>query len=545
MSSAARAAILRWLMLALAVLVLNAALTFHNRWPTLWVVVPLELSIELAALLLGLVLCAAFGRIPGRRTLLVLTAVAVLWVLGRYLDVTAPALYGRPVNLYWDAPHLPNVAAMLIELAPWWLVLALVVGSAVLLATLAGVLHWCLSRVRAALAMRAQRRALGVAASAAVVLYALGTAFEWPLRWYYSIPVATAYAQQASFLLDVYAADSAGELPIAPLPESDLGRVAGADVLLLFLESYGAATYDMAGIEPTVAPARAEFQAAATANGQHVLSAFVTSPTFGGASWLAHSSLMSGFEVRDPGSYAKLLTQQRDTLPKLFKAHGYRAIALMPGLKNAWPEGVFYGFDSIYGEREINYRGPAFGWWRIPDQYSLAALDMLEAARSERKPLFVFLPTINTHIPFLPRPPYQPDWARLSTPDPFDAEAVAASNAQAPDWEDLGGPYAESFAYTFRYLAGYLRERADRDVMLVLLGDHQPAASVSGLGARSEVPVHIVTQRDDIADTLLDAGFIRGTELNPMQPSLGVMPELTRLLLYAFDSGATAGYASR
>jgi hypothetical protein len=280
--------------------------------------------------------------------------------------------------------------------------------------------------------------------------------------------------------------------------------VAGNDVLLMFLESYGAATYDMSAIEPIVAPARAELAAAAAATGRRVVSAFVTSPTFGGASWLAHSTLMSGFEVRESGSYAKLLTQQRDTVPKLFKAHGYRAIALMPGLKSAWPEGVFYGFDTIYGEREIDYRGPDFGWWRIPDQYALASLHVLEPRRAERGPLFVFLPTINTHIPFLPTPPYQPDWARLHTGQPFDAAAVAASNARTPDWESLGGPYAESFAYTFTYLAGYLREQADSDAVLVLLGDHQPAASVAGLGARWEVPVHIVTRRDDIAAALLE-----------------------------------------
>jgi phosphoglycerol transferase MdoB-like AlkP superfamily enzyme len=246
---------------------------------------------------------------------------------------------------------------------------------------------------------------------------------------------------------------------------------------------------------------------------------------------------MSGFEVRESGSYAKLLTQQRDTLPKLFKAHGYRAVALMPGLKSAWPEGVFYGFDTIYGEQEIDYRGPDFGWWRIPDQYALASLHVLEPRRAERTPLFVFLPTINTHIPFLPTPPYQSDWARLHTAEPFDAATVAASVARTPDWESLGGPYGESFAYTFTYLAGYLREQADSDGVLVLLGDHQPASSVAGLGARWEVPAHIVTRRDDIAAALLAAGFIEGVELRPQQPTLGAMPELTRVLLHAFDFG--------
>jgi hypothetical protein len=539
MSDAPQPKARHWLVAAFAALVLNMALTFHNLWPTLWILPRPELSIEFAALLLALVGYVAFVAPLGRTALRVLTALLLLLVLGRYLDVTAPALYGRPVNLYWDAQHLPKVAAMLAEVAPWWLVLALLLGLVALIAGLAAALNWCLARVAGALQVAAQRRVLGVLAGAIVAVYAFGTVFESPLRWFYSVPVSSAYLQQAEFLLEAYAADPQSDLPLEPLAASDLGRVAGADVVLMFLESYGAATYDLPAIEPIVSPTRVEFAAAAAATGRRVVSAFFVSPTFGGGSWLAHSTLMSGLEVREPGSYARLLTQQRDTLPKLFKTHGYRAVALMPGLKSEWPEGAFYGFDAIYGEREIDYRGPDFGWWRIPDQYALAALDVLEPAATGRAPLFVFLPTINTHIPFLPTPPYQPDWARLRTAQPFDADAVAAANARTPDWESLGGPYAESFVYTFTYLAGYLREQAESDAVLVFIGDHQPAASVSGLGARWDVPVHIVTRRDDIAATLLEAGFIEGVDLRA-QPSLGGMPVLTTLLLHAFDSGASS-----
>ena len=115
-----------------------------------------------------------------------------------------------------------------------------------------------------------------------------------------------------------------------------------------------------------------------------------SSPTFGGGSWLAHASFMSGVEVRDTGDYTLLLTQRRETWPKLFEAAGYRAVAVMPGLRSAWPEGAFYGFDTIYDALALDYRGPDFGWWRIPDQFSLArtaeqlrpALGMVDGART-------------------------------------------------------------------------------------------------------------------------------------------------------------------
>jgi hypothetical protein len=299
----------------------------------------------------------------------------------------------------------------------------------------------------------------------------------------------------------------------------------------MFLESYGAITYDDPAIARAVAPARDELAHAAQATQRHVVSAFASSPTFGGGSWLAHASFMSGTEVRDTGDYMLLLTQERDTWPKRFRASGYRAIAVMPGMRGPWPEGSFYGFDAIHDEAALSYRGPDFGWWRIPDQFSLARAVELESAG---EPLLTFFPTINTHIPFLPVPPYQADWDRLLKSEPYPAEDVEASLAVVPDWEALGGPYADSFVYTFTYLAGYLRERPAADETLLLIGDHQPAASVAGVGARWDVPVHVVTRRADIAAALLTAGFVEGVALAPQQRPIATLPELSTVLLKTF-----------
>ncbi len=375
---------------------------------------------------------------------------------------------------------------------------------------------------------------MGGLACVLVGVYVLSRVFEWPARFRYSLPVASTYLQQARFVYAAATANADRDLPSVPLPQSDLGRLEGDDVLLMFLESYGAVTYDEPAIARIVAPARDELAHAAAATGRHVVSAYAASPTFGGGSWLAHASFLSGIEVRDTGDYMLLLTQERETWPKRFKAAGYRAIAIMPGMKSAWPEGAFYGFDSVHDELALDYAGPEFGWWRIPDQFSLARAAALQAGDDSHAPLLTFLPTINTHIPFLPVPPYQADWNQVLKGEPYPAEAVAASLAQLPDWEALGGPYADSFVYTFTYLAGYLRERPAADEILVLLGDHQPAASVAGVGARWDVPVHVVTHRADIAAALIAAGFVEGVALAPGQRPIVTLPELSALLLNTF-----------
>jgi hypothetical protein len=443
-------------------------------------------------------------------------------------------LYGRPVNLYWDSQHLPKVAAMLAEVGPWWLVGLLLFAVAALLFALIAAIAWCLNAVVAALRTTAGRRVVGGVGAVVVGAYVLGNVLDWRVRHLYSLPVAATFWQQARFAVAAATADPQRDLHGVTLPSAGLARLEGDDVLLMFLESYGAVTYDAPAIARLVAPARDELAHAAQATGRHVVSAYASSPTFGGGSWLAHASFMSGVEVRDSGDYMLLLTQNRDTWPKRFRAAGYRSVAVMPGMRSAWPEGAFYGFDAIYDELALAYHGPDFGWWRIPDQFSLARVGELETRADVREPLLTFFPTINTHIPFLPVPPYQADWQRMLDKNPYPADDVDASLSATPDWEALGEPYADSFVYTFTYLAGYLRERPDANEVLVLIGDHQPAASVAGLGARWDVPVHIVTRRDDVAAELLAAGFVEGVALAPQQRPIATLPELSVLLLDAF-----------
>ena len=104
---------------------------------------------------------------------------------------------------------------------------------------------------------------------------------------------------------------------------ADLALVAGADVLpgvhrivrrdRLRTARHGAAARRRA---------RADLAAAIHETGRDVVSAFVESPTFGGSSWLAHLSLMSGVEVRDPETNARLMTEKRETMVTASSARG-------------------------------------------------------------------------------------------------------------------------------------------------------------------------------------------------------------------------------
>jgi hypothetical protein len=526
----------QWLKLAAALYALNFVLTFHNVWPSLWITTRHELSVEVAALLVGLFALTQLRGTVSSRVLALLAVLLTLMCIGRYAEVTAPALYGRRINLYWDARHLPGVAAMLVEAAPAWLVALLLTGIAALLGAIYLLVRWSLRQVGEALQHRVAARAMAGVGGVMLLAYLLEYS-PLPIRvWqWFSLPVSTTYYRQAAFMLD--AASNAGSLASLPAPvslaEPQLERVAGSDVLLVFMESYGAIAYDNAGIAARVTPSRAEFARAVNESGRYAASAFVASPTFGGGSWLAHMSLMTGLDVRDQGAYKLLLTQQRDTLPGRFATEDYRVVALMPGLKNAWPEGAFYALETVYGERALAYPGPDFGWWRIPDQFSLAKFAALELDPAERRPVFLFFPTINTHMPFKPTPPYQADWPRLLSGAPYDEAVAARALIALPEWTDLQPAYADSLVYTFEYWSSFMRERDAEDFVLVLLGDHQPPATVSGPDARWDVPVHVIASRPEIIDTLVGVGFTAG--MTPAGATLAPMHELTALLLQAFS----------
>jgi len=523
----------RGISLALAVLLLNVSLTFHDIWPTPAVTWRGEISIELGAYLCVLALLAAVRRrhrMLSPRALRVLTVLWLLLVVGRYADVTATALFGRDINLYWDLRFIPDVVSLLAKAATVRLVLGVIGGILVLFSLLYILIRWATGRVATAAARDDERPIVAVAGLILVALF-VGRFYEARLQAVpFAKPVTATYGRQVR--VAVRALRGSNAVAASPPMTTTLSRVKDADVLLVFLESYGAVTFDRYSFSRDLAAPRAALDAAIHETNRDVVSGFVESPTFGGSSWLAHISLLSGVEVRDPDTNAILMTQKRDTLVSTFKRAGYRTIALMPGLWQAWPEGAFYGFDDIYGGARLEYSGPQFGWFDIPDQYALAKLDAEEVNTEPRKPLFVFFPTISTHTPFRPTPPYQYDWQRMLTNRPFDQSDLDRSFDQQADWLNLGPSYVDAMAYAYTTLTGYLRANANRDFVMVVLGDHQPPALVSGEGAPWDVPVHVITSRRAVLDRLRIYGFREG--LSPSRPVVGRMHKLLSVLLDAF-----------
>ena len=525
-----------WALVALALALLNASLTLVNIWPTPFVRLSGDLSLEV----LGAAgLLALLARTVWPRRLGVARALAALWValmIGRYADVTAQSMWGRPINLYWDVPHLPAVAAMFAAVATPTIVAAVIAALVLVPTVLYLPLRWAFGRVIDGTGDPMLRRVMLVLPVVAVVWGGLQRLDRERVPQWAGIatPVTLVWARQARQYAFEMGGAGVRALGPAPVIDSTLARVQGADVLLLFVESYGSVSWERPAFAEVLAPVRAEFDQAIRATGRSVVSTYLDSPTFGGESWLAHISLISGTEVRDGATNTRLMAQQRDTMVTAFARRGYRTVAVMPGIRGRWSEGAFYGFDEIYDAAKLAYQGPSFGWWDITDQFALARLDALELAAGDRKPVFAVFPTISTHTPFTPTPPYQPDWARVLRADSHDQAALAAAWAIPADWLDLSPGYVRALTYAYQTFGGYLQLRKDRDLVLILVGDHQPPALVSGEGAPWHVPMHVITSRPAVLAALQAQGFRPG--LRPEGPATSAMHEALPRLLDAFGS---------
>ncbi len=531
------------LRLGLAFFVLNTLLSFENRWPGLGVRFMPRLSFELC---LGLALLAAWVAwrgAPSARAAGGLALGFVALAAARYADVTAPAVMGRPVNVYWDGRHALELIEVAARSWPAWQVIGVALAVPLGAALLWALARWAIAELARALASPALRRGAAVSAAALALCFAAYVPDQRDTRWFFSLPLTPTLLNQAGLLARVlWPEHGEAVLGDGPAFDTDLralrtGQPAGgapaqegpdgaraADVVLLFAESYGAVAQDDPSLSAALGPARERLQAAIDASGRRVLSARVRAATFGGASWLSHASLLSGLPITDPARHQLLLASERPTLVSHFARHGYRTVGWMPGIKRPWPEGAFYGFERFADDARLGYRGPDIGYWRIPDQVAMALLHAqeLSAPASARRPVFAVFPTVSTHAPFQPLPALLDEPLR---PPPRGA------SGQSPD-----AGYAASLRYQFDWLAHHLERTAGAAQLLIVVGDHQPPGGLAGREAPWDVPVHVITSDPALARRFQALGFQPG--LLARGPALGAMHDLTRLLLLAFDGRA-------
>jgi phosphatidylglycerophosphate synthase len=316
----------------------------------------------------------------------------------------------------------------------------------------------------------------------------------------------------------------------------------GKDVLVLFVEAYGRVAVQGSSISPRINAVLDQGAAELRGAGFSARSAFLKSPTYGGISWLAHSTLQSGIWINSQRRYSQLVQSQRFTLSQAFKRAGWRAVGDAPVNNRTWVEGSsFYHYDKVYDSRNVGYRGPRFGYPTMPDQYVLLALQRLELGRRHRPALFAEVDLISSHVPWARVPQLIP-WDDVGDGSVFHRVPVLKSSRDAvfSDLDRARAAYSRSIEYTLSAIFSFVQRYGDRDLVLVVLGDHQPARIVTGQAAGHDVPISVIAHDPEVLDRIAGWDWQDGLRPSPRAP-VWRMDAFRDRFLTAFGSSPADG----
>ncbi len=512
----ARAPWVRPVVDAVAVALVWLALTLPRKpaqlSPSALLAIPLELLVFLA---LAVVLPVRWGRLTAVLSGVLLTATVVL----TGLDLGFYEAFDRPFNPLSDPGYVGSGLDLVNRSAgragEMFAVAGVVVGVGLALALCV----WA--------AMRLRRAAHGAprAWSRAVV----GLSLVWSVAavdgaQVSGLPVAS---MPATSLVRAQVHEIRVELhdravfdqalahdSYALTPSQDLlTRLRGKDVLLVFVESYGRVAVENSWFAPMVQQTLASSTADLGSMGFSARSGWLRSPTFGGISWLAHSTLQTGLWIDSQQRYDQVLGGSRLTLTRAFGNAGWRTVSDIPSDDGPWEQGHrFYGFDRMYDSTDVGYHGPRFSYARIPDQYTFRAFAQRELDRRHRRPVMGEIDLVSSHTPWTPLPHVVP-WSQLGDGSVYDG--MHASHTSF--FQLIGGPdqqrdYAKSIQYSLRSLVSFVRHAHDKKLVMVVLGDHQPNSNVSGTGVSHDVPVSLIAHDPKVLDRITSWGWTPGLQ---------------------------------
>jgi hypothetical protein len=475
-------------------------------------------SIDVWLLLIPLALAAWAG---GR--LLFWTGLP-LWVfflvlrLFRIADTTVPMYLNRPFNLAIDSGYLFDLYDLLKTSARQgeFLLQSVNIAAVALGVVISSWYAWR-AATRALLAHRVRRSFLLVSG----VLLGAGHLCQWPTtqppvmvrfgRELLSIPRQLAQQRAVLARIETTARDRKSHTS----PDKGLEGLRGADVLLFMVESYGQIVFNRPSYQPAMEATMAGFAEILEKHGFMAVSSYLTSPTYGGASWLAHSTLEFGVRVENDLEEKALLRSALPPLAAYFHRSGYRTVSVMPGTRFSYPEGAVFGYNRFYYAWDFGYQGPTFGWAPMSDQFVLDWVRRRELAE-RRQPLFIRYVLISSHAAFSIQPPFLADWREIGDGSIYHDRQLVYYPIHWPNLHNAGGAYLRSLDYEFTILGDYLAKFVDTDTLIIIMGDHQPNLQLTGKGEPWSVPVHVISRNPRLLEPFRKRSYTSG--LIPAQP---------------------------
>ena len=222
---------------------------------------------------------------------------------------------------------------------------------------------------------------------------------------------------------------------------------------------------------------------------------------------------------------------------------GWRTVGDVPSNEQDWPEGhVVLPLRPIYDARNVGYHGPKFSYASDARPVHPRGLQRLELAKTDRPPVMAEVDLVSSHTPWAPLPQH----GRL---EPGRRRLGLRRHARAGPVGRRGVARRRPGTRRLRAVHPVLAERArllradvcEQQLVLVVLGDHQPATIVSGEDASHDVPITIIARDPAVMRRISGWGWQRGSAARPAGPGLAdehlPRPLPHRLRLVAVDEG--------
>ncbi len=299
-----------------------------------------------------------------------------------------------------------------------------------------------------------------------------------------------------------------------------LNALRGKDVILDFVESYGKVSVENSSVAPAIDGVLERGTRQLHASGFSARTGFVTSSTFGGVSWLAHSTLQSGVWANSQLRYNQLVRSDRFTLSDAFKRAGWRTVVDSPADDRVWADGkTFYHYDAIYNRANVGYHGPSYTYATMPDQYLYLGLQRLELEKRNRPPIFAEVDSVSSHMPWNQVPQMIP-WNQVGNGSIFKHEPTE-KNLDGAFWitpKRVRAAYRHSIEYSLNALVSYVKHYGRKNLVLIVVGDEQPLPIVSGEGASHDVPISIIAHDPKVLKQINSWGWGAGLRPSPKAP---------------------------
>lgn len=485
-----------------------AAMVVPNRIAWLDAMTFTYLPLEIFVLGLALLVSGVAGNVLRALLALVLAA----GVIFRIADMAAFQVFSRPFNPVFDTYLLADGLHFLESSIGGFgalVVAVLTIGLAALIVLLA---FLALSRLRRVLIIAP--RFMGSAMVAGILIWVGLSIAGWPRasRYFYD-QFAMHVDNTITSIVDLREFENLVNVDAyADVPGDTLfGVLDGKDVLVVFVESYGRTLVDKAEyaqhFRPHLQAASAQLENA----GFFSSSGYLTSPTVGGISWLAHGTALSGLWIDSQVRYDSLMMSQRPSLVRLFQRAGWRTVGVMPAISLAWPEGEYFGYEQLYTAPELEYRGAPYNYVTMPDQFTLSQFQKFERNTASRTPVMAEIALVSSHAPWTPVPTLIP-WERVGDGSVFSEEARSGDSPEVV-WQDRDRvlrQFRQSAEYVIDSLVSYVTTFGDEDLVVLIIGDHQPMPYVTDNSENRDVLVHLIAGDAEVMAAIEDWHWSEG-----------------------------------